>query len=264
MAWPVFVISLKRAADRRASCRRALNRIGLDFEFFDAIEGARLGDDELEAAYDAEKNARQYKRPLSRPEIGCYLSHYTLWRRIVDRNLEGAVILEDDFEADASLKKVVDEIGCASLNGALVKLFARKPCMGLTVAPLKEQRRLVAPNRVPGLTLGYALDRTAAAMLLANALPFSRPLDMDIKHWWEFGLPVLVVEPPPLRVGVLGCKSGIGPSRDALASEVAGGAMGRFMANLRYQLDYNVQLFNARADNRRAVRRLRGQMSDRG
>ena len=264
MAWPVFVISLKRAVDRRALSRRALDRIGLDFEFFDAIEGARLSDAELTAAYDAEKNAWQYKRPLSRPEIGCYLSHHALWKRIVDENLEGAVILEDDFAADASLKKVVDEIKGAALNGALVKLFARKPCAGLTVAPLKDKRRLVAPNRVPGLTLGYALDRTAAEMLLANALPFSRPLDMDIKHWWEFGLPVLVVEPPPLSVGVLGYKSGIGPSRDAVASDCAGGTMGRFMANLRYQFDYNFQLFHARADNRRAVRRLRGQMSDRG
>ena len=55
--------------------------------------------------------------------------------------------------------------------------------MGATVASLGGPRRLVAPNRVPGLTLGYALDRTAAEMLVANALPFTRPLDMDIKHW---------------------------------------------------------------------------------
>jgi glycosyl transferase family 25 len=264
LAWPIYVISLKRSAQRRAASKRALDALGLAFAFFDAVDGASLDDAEVAKAYDANLNARQYKRPLSRPEICCYLSHHTLWRRIVDENLEGAVILEDDFEAEPSLSKVVEEISSAPLSGALVKLFSRKPVMGVTVASLKGESRLIAPNRVPGLTLGYALDRTAAEMLLANALPFSRPLDMDIKHWWEFGLPVLVVDPPPLRIGELGHRSFITASRLEAASQANVGAMSRFMANLRYQLDYNVQLVRARADNRRAVRRLREQMTSHG
>jgi glycosyl transferase family 25 len=264
LAWPIYVISLKRAAQRRAASKRALDAIGLPFEFFDAIEGVYLSEADVAAAYDSERNAKQYKRPLSLPEIGCYLSHHALWKRIVDQDLDGAVILEDDFDADDRLKKVVEEIGATHLSGALVKLFARKPVTGVTIASLRGKRRLVAPYRVPGLTLGYALDRTAAAMLLANALPFSRPLDMDIKHWWEFALAVLVVEPPPLRIGELGLRSCISPSRDAVAIDANIGAMGRFVANLRYQLDYNVQLFQARADNRRAVRRLREQMTGQG
>ena len=87
---------------------------------------------------------------------------------------------------------------------------------------------------------------------------------MDIKHWWEFGLPVLVVDPPPLRIGELGLRSCISPARIAAATQANVGAIGRLMANLRYQLDYNVQLFHARADGRRAVRRIRAQFSDAG
>lgn len=264
MAWPVFVISLKRAAQRREASKRALEAIGLPFTFFDAVEGVKLRDSDVARVYDADLNARKYKRPLSRPEIGCYLSHYELWRRIVEDNLEGAVILEDDFEADDALVKVVEDIGSAPPTGALVKLFSRKPVLGATIARLNGERRLVAPNRVPGLTLGYALDRTAAEMLLVNALPFSRPLDMDIKHWWEFGLPVLVVDPPPLRIGELGLCSHISASRIEAASQANCGGMRRFMANIRYQLDYNMQLFHARADSRRAIRRLQEQMTSHG
>jgi glycosyl transferase, family 25 len=264
LSWPVFVISLRRAAQRREASKSALDAIGLPFTFFDAIEGAKLDDAEVARVYDADLNARQYKRPLSRPEIGCYLSHYELWRRIVEDNLEGAVILEDDFDADDALVKVIEEIEAAPPTGALVKLFSRKPVLGTTVACLRGERRLVAPKRVPGLTLGYALDRTAAEMLLVNALPFSRPLDMDIKHWWEFGLPVLVVDPPPLRIGELGLASHITASRIEAASQANCGGMRRFMANIRYQLDYNMQLFQARADSRRAVRRLREQMTSHG
>jgi len=261
LAWPIYVISLKRSAQRREASRRALDAIGLPFTFFDAIDGAKLDPAEVARVYDAELNARQYKRPLSLPEIGCYLSHHALWRRIVEDNLEGAVILEDDFETDATLAKVVEELGSVPPSGALVKLFSRKAVPGVTVASMQGDRRLIAPNRVPGLTLGYALDRTAAEMLLVNALPFSRPLDMDIKHWWEFGLPVLVVDPPPLRIGALGLRSCISAARVEAACQANVGAMGRFMANIRYQLDYNVQLFHARAENRRAVRRLREQMT---
>ena len=147
LAWPIFIISLKLAVDRRALSRRALNRIGLKFEFFDAVEGGRLSDAEVAAVYDAEKNARQYKRSLSLPEIGCYLSHYALWKRIVDDGLEGGVILEDDFEADESLKMVLDEISTTRLKGAMVKLYARKPCVGTTIACLPQRRRLIAPNQ---------------------------------------------------------------------------------------------------------------------
>ncbi|WP_264586184.1 glycosyltransferase family 25 protein [Rhodoblastus acidophilus] len=258
------MISLKRAMQRRAASKRALDAIGLPFTFFDAVEGAELDDAEVARVYDADLNARQYKRPLSRPEIGCYLSHHALWRRIVDNDLEGAVILEDDFETDCVLGKVVEEIGATPPSGALVKLFSRKPVLGTTVAHMTGDRRLVSPKRVPGLTLGYALDRTAAEMLLVNALPFSRPLDMDIKHWWEFGLPVLVVDPPPLRIGELGLRSHITASRLEAASQANVGGMRRFMANIRYQLDYNVQLFQARGDNRRAVRRLQEQMTSHG
>jgi len=264
LSWPIFVISLKRAVQRRVASRQALDAIGLPFEFFDAVEGVRLDDATVARVYDAKLNALQYKRPLSLPEIGCYLSHYELWRRIVDDNLEGAVILEDDFDADEVLTKVVEEIGSAPLSGALVKLFSRKPVLGETVASLCGERRLVAPHRVPGLTLGYALDRTAAEMLVANALPFSRPLDMDIKHWWEFGLPVLVVDPPPLRIAERGLSSCISAARIEATSKAGGGAMGRFMANIRYQLDYNMQLFQSRANGRRAVRRLREQMTSHG
>ena len=110
LAWPIYVISLKRATQRRAASQCALDAMGVSFAFFDAVDGALLSEAEVAAAYDAEGNARQYKRPLSLPEIGCYLSHHALWQRIVDEKLDGAVILEDDFEADESFGKVVDAI----------------------------------------------------------------------------------------------------------------------------------------------------------
>jgi glycosyl transferase family 25 len=235
--------------------------MGLAFNFFDAIEGAHLTQAEVEASYDAAQNARRYKHPLSLPEIGCYLSHHALWKRVVDQNLDGVVILEDDFDAEDNLKDVLEVIAERRLSGVLVKLCSGKSVRGMPVAALTGRYRLVAPNRVTGLAFGYALDRTAAALLLANALPFSRPLDIDLKHWWEFSLTILVVNPPPLRVGELGCQSSISASRAAAAVAAHDSAMQRFLAKLRYQLAYNVKLFRARDSGRRVARRLRDRLA---
>ena len=61
-------------------------------------------------AYDPDKNARLFKRPLSRAEIGCYLSHHALWDRVGSSRDAGAIILEDDFDADDALPALLDEI----------------------------------------------------------------------------------------------------------------------------------------------------------
>ena len=52
MNWPIYVISLKRATQRRAISKRVLDAIGLQFEFFDAIEGDKLTNAEIAAVYD--------------------------------------------------------------------------------------------------------------------------------------------------------------------------------------------------------------------
>lgn len=234
-----------------------MGRLGIAFEFFDAVEGAALSEAEVTAVYDAERNAREYKRPLSRGEIGCGLSHYELWKRIAAGESGGAVILEDDFEAADALPELLGEICGAPLENCMVKLFALRACGGTEVRRLAGGYRMVLPRRVPGQTLGYTVDRAAAARLAAKALPMSRPVDMEIKHWWRFDVPVLVVQPTALRVNLQRTGSGIEAGRK---KQRPGGGLGwltRTVRNLRYQLAYNVAAMGAGRRERDAVRRLR-------
>ena len=53
-----FVISLKRAAQRRAHMSGQLDRMRMPFEFFDAVDGAALSEEQVRAVYDEER-ARQ-------------------------------------------------------------------------------------------------------------------------------------------------------------------------------------------------------------
>lgn len=42
------------------------------------------------------KHNKDYKIPFSKPEMGVAISHYKIWKKIVDENIKSTLILEDD------------------------------------------------------------------------------------------------------------------------------------------------------------------------
>jgi glycosyl transferase family 25 len=256
-SWPIFVISLTAAEARRASCRAAMDRLGLEFEFFDAIGGRDLSQDEIARVYDPDKNARLFKRPLSAAEIGCYLSHHALWDRIGGSQIAGAIILEDDFDADDALPALLREICRMDLSNCLVKLHSQRKVKGAPLAILGGGYKLLAPDRVPGFAVGYVVERGAAAALAGRSLPFGRPVDIDLKHWWEFGVSVLIVQPSVLRIRPGDGVSAIESSREGAKPAGRFGGWVRLVRNLRYQWRYQLQWFRARSKLRPIVSRFK-------
>lgn len=98
----VFVISAKDNEERRAYVQKILSKLGINFEFYDAIMGVDLSDEEVNAVYDEQLALKHKtnKRPLSKPELGCALSHINIYKKIVSENLENAFIFEDDIAPD--------------------------------------------------------------------------------------------------------------------------------------------------------------------
>ena len=54
-------------------------------------------------------------------------------------------------------------------------------------------------RRVPSLTGAYVISRSGAQKLLRHRLPFGRPVDVDLRHWWECDLRVFGLLPYPVR-----------------------------------------------------------------
>jgi glycosyl transferase family 25 len=256
-SWPIFIISLTTARARRASCRAAMDRLGLKFEFFDAIGGSDLSPDEIARVYDPDKNARLFKRPLSAAEIGCYLSHHALWDRIGRSQGAGAIILEDDFDADDALPALLREICGMNLSNCLVKLHSERKVKGAPLAILGGGYKLLAPARVPGFAVGYVVERAAAAALADRSLPFGRPVDIDLKHWWDFGVSVLIVQPSALHIRTADGASAIESSRQGAKPAGRFGGWVRLVRNLRYQWRYQLQCFRARSKSRPIVDRFK-------
>lgn len=109
----VFVINLLRRRDRMLEMRERLLDSGTSapIEYFRAIDSFELNARVLEAlevsVYPEWKLPTSewsfHNRDIKAGEIACALSHYFVWRRIVDEEIGTAIILEDDvvFEPGA-------------------------------------------------------------------------------------------------------------------------------------------------------------------
>jgi glycosyl transferase family 25 len=102
----IFVVSLRRATDRRERIARRL--AGLRFEFLDAFDKRELDRDRLvrEGTYDERRTRAAYRHRLdmSLGAIGCALSHRRLYERMVAERWDRMVVFEDDvIPRDATL-----------------------------------------------------------------------------------------------------------------------------------------------------------------
>jgi glycosyl transferase, family 25 len=168
----VFVINLKRSADRRQRMEAALCGLGVPFEFFDAAEGRALRLEELGAEYDEAAVMRNIDRTLSINEIGCTISHRRIYRKMVEEGIERACVLEDDILIDGAFPGVLAYLDRAEMTNAVVKLdnYQEK----ITPCSVWGRRRLPGgyaykkPVTTQWMAWGYALDLAAARAILAT------------------------------------------------------------------------------------------------
>jgi glycosyl transferase, family 25 len=85
-----FVISLKTATARREHIQKEFGKQNIDFEFFDALTPDL-------AKPLAEKMALQVHEDfLTSGELACFMSHVSIWQKMVDEQIPHLAIFEDD------------------------------------------------------------------------------------------------------------------------------------------------------------------------
>lgn len=190
---PIFVISLSRATERRAAMQREL--AGFEFEFVEAVDGERLDMDLYRHRLQTEWWRRMRGRELSRGEIGCFLSHYAVWERLVQTETPYAIILEDDARLEDGFASVVEEILKAEAQWDFVYLALRKRYrMDRVLALLGGRWSLARVRRRAGGTVGYLIRREAAEILLHHCWRIRAPIDWLTAEWWQNGLRYYAVD----------------------------------------------------------------------
>ena len=209
---PTYLISLLRDAQRRQTMTAQLERMGLPFEWFEAILGQALPAAELEACIDHGAQQRGYHQKLTPGEIGCYLSHLGVWQRLLDSDRGHALVLEDDVTLLPSLPAVLQSVPALTNRWDMIKLIGRPKEQPLRGWPLPQQGagELIRYARVPTMTSAYLISREGASKLLELRKRFFRPIDIDLRHWWEGELRMYGVLPYPVVLSEASQTSSIG------------------------------------------------------
>lgn len=110
-----YCINLVKNAERKQHMQNMAAQSGIDLIFFDAINGRELPQSTLEKHLDiARRTPRNLKNILKKEftpgEVGCALSHLSLWKSISEGPDKGAVILEDDVVFAPDFKRLVHDI----------------------------------------------------------------------------------------------------------------------------------------------------------
>lgn len=119
-----------------------------------------------------------HKRPMTAGEIGCFLSHYSIWQKIVENNQEYVLVLEDDlrFEPYFNLRAESLLKEAQMIGGWDLIYFGRKRLQD--DEEYLEQSQNFVKVRYSYWTLGYVLTLAGAKKLLAvNPLQNIIPVD---------------------------------------------------------------------------------------
>ena len=189
-----FVISMESNGSRRSQAQRILAACPIPCSVIAAVDGTTL---RSEAPYTL------CSRPLYRPnypfalrpaEIGCFLSHRIAWQMILDRDLDGALILEDDVELvqpefGRCLEVAFDALRFADL--VRFRLMERTPgrIRGMPEPALKQ------PMVTALGTQAQVVGRQGASRLLEASQTFDRPVDVFIQMRWISGISTCEVVP---------------------------------------------------------------------
>lgn len=202
----VFLINLDRSADRLARCAPILDALGLTWERVPGIEGKQLPPAQLAALNPHPAPHGEWFRPLTPGEIGCFLSHLRCWQLIEERGLDCALVLEDDFQThDACTLQSLQALA-ASATGAhpwdVLKLTRlRQNAQHIaTLAPATGQGKgptlgLCFGGQGPEDGTAYLVSRRGAAKLTPKREHLLRPVDFELKHFWERDLTVYSASP---------------------------------------------------------------------
>lgn len=106
----IFVINLDRDVERMAILRRRMEDLALEYERFSAVYAKALPQKEKNAAVRRFRwRCAVGRRPFD-GEIGCALSHYSIFRKMIAENLPMVCILEDDVVIDERIRLVLENL----------------------------------------------------------------------------------------------------------------------------------------------------------
>ncbi|KAG5832765.1 hypothetical protein ANANG_G00294610 [Anguilla anguilla] len=120
-------------------------------------------------------------RPITKGELGCFLSHYNIWKEIVDRGLKASLVIEDDLRFEIFFKRrlqnLMKELKSEGLDWDLIYIGRKRMQVDHPEKAVPNIHNLVVAD-YSYWTLGYMMSLQGAKKLL-EAEPLKRMLPVD-------------------------------------------------------------------------------------
>ncbi|XP_048448404.1 procollagen galactosyltransferase 2-like [Rhincodon typus] len=180
----IFMINLKRRTDRRKRMLHTLYEQEIEVKVVDAVDGKALNTSHLKAL-NIEMLPGYHDpysgRILTRGEIGCFLSHYYIWKEVIDRGLQKVLVLEDDNRFQPHFRrritKLMEDIKENQLDWDLIYIGRKRMQVEHPEKSVPGIRNLVEAD-YSYWTLAYVISQQGAKKLVA-AEPFGKMLPVD-------------------------------------------------------------------------------------
>jgi len=196
-----YLINLDRSPERLVNMHAHLSALGVQYQRVSGVDGMALDD----AAFQQLTANNRYYKPLTRGEVGCYLSHNKALHCFLDSGAGYALILEDDVILDSGFCTLINTaITCrdkpqpARLQWDILKLTQRRRrARYMQLAALGTRHLVEYGLSVPIVAAASVWTRAGAERWLRAFHGCARPIDCDLQHPWEYGLSILSVHPSP-------------------------------------------------------------------
>ena len=162
---------------------------------------------EQRARYSSARAQRVYGCEMSDNEIACYLSHLSIYSKMLEHRIDVALVLEDDISAVGDLKPIVDDLlKLPKSSWQVVRLQSSKKSVshptegdrsGEPVARIGEREIFRLRTGVLG-GCAYMIRLGAASAMLARSEQIDMPIDQTLDRYWENGIVPYVLRPMPV------------------------------------------------------------------
>jgi GR25 family glycosyltransferase involved in LPS biosynthesis len=179
-----FIIHLDRATERKKHVNFLRQMIPLKVSIVLAIDGKKT-DAKMLNFYQPNIIRPKYPFKMRKAEIATFLSHRKCWQKIIDDELDGALIIEDDVSLSTSFFSFFMEMALQEINAGD---FIRFPIGNYEKIKVpfgsKNNKAFFKPNIIGLGMQAQIVTKDAAHNLLNVTQVFDRPVDTYLQLSW--------------------------------------------------------------------------------
>lgn len=159
-----FIINLKHSLERREKMESQLLKLNIAHEFIEAVDGRKMT--------EVERNnvTRELNYAFLPGEVGCALSHQKIYKKIINENIEAALILEDDVILNSDLHDILNSVTLSKTKPEILLLSRVNKYYKKPLKPICGSYNIHKTQQAT-TAHAYIINQKAAGNLLQHLYP---------------------------------------------------------------------------------------------